>query len=144
MWWSRLVWALADDGYLPGALRKLHPRFGTPHRVLLAYGVLYAIMAWFPFEDLLIADSWLAGAYTMLIHFAVVRARRSEPERGEGFRIPGGRVGLWLNVLVPAVTWIALLVFTRREQIWLGLCFLLAGPALYVLTRPLRSRSPMR
>lgn len=144
VWWSRLVWALADDGYLPGALRKLHPRFGTPHRVLVAYAVLYAIMAAFPFEDLLIADSWLAGAYTMLIHVAVVRARRSEPEGGEGFRIPGGQFGLWLNLLVPGLTWSALILFTNRDQIWLGLGFLLAGPALYVLTRPLRSRVPMR
>jgi amino acid transporter len=144
VWWSRLVWALADDGYLPGSLRKLHPRFGTPHRVLLVYGVLYAVMAALPFEDLLVADSWLAGAYTMLIHLAVVRARRVDPAGGEGFRIPGGRVGLWLNVLVPAATWIALLVFTKRDQVWLGLGFLVAGPMLFVLTRPLRSRPPMR
>jgi len=144
VWWSRLVWALADDGYLPGALRKLHPRFGTPHRVLLAYGVLYAIMAWFPFEDLLVADSWLAGAYTMLIHCAVLRARRSEPAGGEGFRIPGGTPGLWLNVLVPGLTWSALIVFTSRDQVWLGLGFLLAGPILYVLTRSLRASVAMR
>jgi len=140
VWWSRLAWALADDGYLPGALRKLHPRFGTPHRVLLSYGVLYAVMAAFPFEDLLIADSWLAGAYTMLIHIAVLRARRGEVDSSQGFRIPGGQVGLWLNVLVPAVTWTALLVFTKRDQAWLGLGCLVAGPLLYALTRLLRPR----
>jgi amino acid transporter len=148
VWWSRLAWALADDGYLPGALRRLHPRFGTPHRVLLAYGVLYAVMAWLPFQDLLVADSWLAGAYTMLIHFAVLRARRTEPEGGDGFRIPGGAVGLWLNVLVPLATWTALLVFTQRHEAWLGLGFLVAGPVLYAATRLvrwfLRPRPPMR
>ncbi len=112
--------------------------------MLLAYGVLYAVMAALPFEDLLVADSWLAGAYTMLIHFAVVRARRVDPAGGEGFRIPGGRVGLWLNVLVPAATWIALLVFTKRDQVWLGLGFLVAGPVLFALTRALRHRPPMR
>jgi amino acid transporter len=143
VWWSRLVWAMADDGYLPGALRKLHPRFGTPHRVLLAYAVFYAFMAALPFEDLLIADSWLAGAYTMLIHLAVVRARRVESADSEGFRIPGGRIGLWLNVLVPAFTWSAMIFFTRSDQVWLGLGFLAAGPVLYVVTRPLRARAAL-
>ncbi len=144
VWWSRLAWALADDGYLPGSLRKLHPRFGTPHRVLLAYGVIYAIMAAFPFEDLLVADSWLAGAYTMLIHFAVVRARRVDGVAGEGFRIPGGRAGLIANAAIPGMTWLAMLFFTRADQVWLGLTFLAAGPILYFVTRALRAPAPLR
>ena len=145
VWWSRLVWALADDGYLPARSASCTRASARP--TACCSPTASSTRSWprFPFEDLLVADSWLAGAYTMLIHFAVVRARRSEPERGEGFRIPGGRVGLWLNVLVPAVTWIALLVFTRRDQIWLG-ARVPAGRARCStpLTRPCGAAAPMR
>jgi hypothetical protein len=76
----------------------------------------------------------------MLIHFAVVRARRVDGAASEGFRIPGGRFGLIANATIPGLTWLALLVFTRRDQMWLGLAFLAAGPILYFVTRPLRAR----
>ena len=52
LWWSRLAWAFAADRFLPASLVQLHPRYGTPHRVLILYGVIYALLAAFPFEDL--------------------------------------------------------------------------------------------
>ena len=81
LWWSRLVWAMAADGYLPRFLTKLHPRHGTPHRVLL----LYAVMAAFPFEDLLVADVWLAGASNLVLQASLLRSRR-EAAPAIGFR----------------------------------------------------------
>jgi amino acid transporter len=138
LWWSRLAWAMADDGRLPKLLNRLHPRFGTPHRVLVVYALVYSVMAILPFEDLLVADSWLAGAYTMLVYASLIRARQRETGPRPGFCVPGGTVGLWLTALVPAATWILMLALTAWEQVWLGLGFLLAGPALYLLTRVLR------
>jgi amino acid transporter len=140
LWWSRLAWALADDGRLPKILTRLHPRFGTPHRVLVAYALIYSIMALVPFADLLFADSWLAGAYTMVLYASLIRARRREPH-SPGFAVPGGTPGLWLNTLVPACAWIALLAFTPWERVALGLGFVLAGPLLYLATRPAARRS---
>lgn len=140
LWWSRLAWALADDGRLPRFLNRLHPRFGTPYLVLIAYAVIYSIMAILPFEDLLVADSWIAGAYYMLMFASVVRARQRQGGGRPGFRIPGGSVGLWLNTLLPAVTWIAMMAFTARTRGLLGASFIAAGPILYVVTRRLSPR----
>lgn len=143
LWWSRLAWAMADDGRLPKLLNRLHPRFGTPHRVLVAYAVIYSVMAMLPFEDLLVADSWLAGAYTMLVYASLIRARKREPGPRPGFCVPGGQVGLWLTALAPAATWILMLALTAWDQVWLGLGFLVAGPVLYVVTTALRRRPAM-
>jgi amino acid transporter len=133
LWWSRLVWAMATDGHLPRMLSKLHPRYGTPHRVLLAYAAVYAVMAALPFEDLLVADIWLTGASNVILQACLIRSRRG-PDPGQGFRIPGGRLGLFANVTLPALTCLLLLVLTGREHWPLGAGALLAAPALYWLT----------
>jgi APA family basic amino acid/polyamine antiporter len=134
VWWSRLVWAMARDGNLPAFLTARHPRYGTPHRVLAVYAVIYTTMAALPFEDLLVADVWLAGASSLVLQASLIRARRQDAG-GAGFRVPGGRTGLWVNAALPVLTWILLVVLTAREHFVLGTAAILAGPLLYVLTR---------
>lgn len=41
----RSLWALAADGWLPGALRHLHPVFGTPGRCILICVTLTTVLA---------------------------------------------------------------------------------------------------
>jgi amino acid transporter len=135
LWWSRLVWAMSADGQLPAFLNKLHPRYGTPHRALILYGVIYAAMAAVPFDDLLVADIWLTGASTMVLQASLIKSRSLLPADTPGFRVPGGRVGLWLNFLAPTTTWILLLALTAREHWLLGAGALLAGPVLHLVTR---------
>ncbi len=137
LWWSRLVWAMSADGHLPAFLKHLHPRYGTPHRALLLYAVIYSVMAAVPFEDLLVADVWLTGASNLVLQASLVRSRRG-PDAGGGFRVPGGRVGLWLNVTLPALTWVLLLALTGYEHWKLGATALLAAPILGLLTRRMR------
>jgi amino acid transporter len=143
LWWSRLAWAFAADGFLPAWLVRRHPRYGTPHRVLILYACLYAVLAVAPFEDLLVVGVWLFGAYDLMIVLSVVWARRSAPPEPGGFRIPGGRWGVRLNAAVLGATWIVLLVSTARDsprQAALGAMGLLAGPLIYPLARRLRRR----
>jgi amino acid transporter len=137
LWWSRLVWAMSADGHLPAFLRQLHPRYGTPHRALMLYAMVYSAMAWFSFEDLLVADVWLAGASNLVLQASLLRSRRG-PDAEGGFRVPGGRVGLWLNVTLPVLTWVLLLALTGREHWRLGATALLASPILFLLTRSTR------
>ncbi|MET8967849.1 APC family permease [Streptomyces hydrogenans] len=42
---SRTTLAMARDGYLPGALAVVHPRFRVPHRAELAVGAVVAVAA---------------------------------------------------------------------------------------------------
>ena len=134
VWWSRLVWAMAKDGNLPAFLTARHPRYDTPHRVLACYAGIYIAMAALPFEDLLVADIWLAGASNLVLQASLIRSRRLDVAGG-GFRVPGGRAGLWLNAALPALTWLLLIVLTARDHVGLGTAAILAGPVFYVLTR---------
>jgi len=132
LWWSRLGWALANDRVLPGCLTRLHPIHGTPHRVLWFYAIGYALLAALPFEELLVYDVWVFGAYDLLLVASVVRGRRVLRDRPEGFRIPGGRIGVWINLLIPLITWIVVLVTTAREHLPGGFAVILIAPALYL------------
>ena len=78
LWWSRLASAMAQDRHLPGFLRPLHPRYGTPHRILLAYAIIYSAMAALPFEKLLVADIWLTGASNMILQASLIRSRNQD------------------------------------------------------------------
>lgn len=145
LWWSRLAWAFAADGFLPAWLVRRHPRLGTPHRVLILYACLYAVLALAPFEDLLVVGVWLFGAYDLLLVLSVIGARRSAPPGPGEFRIPGGLTGVRLNAAVLGTTWLVLLVSTSRDsptQALLGALGLLAGPLLYPVARRLRRRAP--
>jgi amino acid transporter len=116
LWWSRLAWAFAADGFLPAWLVQRHPRHGTPHRVLILYAILYAILAAFKFEDLLIVDVWLFGAYDALVVWSLLKARRTTDTNPEGFRLPGGTVAVVINALVLTSTWAVVLLTTAREE----------------------------
>jgi len=131
LWYSRITWAMAADRSLPPFLAALHPRRGTPHRVLILYAILYSILARLTFEELLVADIWVTGAYHLLLLASLVRARTTIPDRPPGFRIPGGRIGVWINFLVPAATWAAVITVNARRHLVLGGCALLLSPALY-------------
>lgn len=116
LWWSRLAWAFAADGFLPRWLVERHPRHGTPHRVLILYATLYSLLALVPFEELLIVDVWLFGAYDALVVWSLLRARRAAGVDPAGFRIPGGTAGVVINATVLTLTWGVLLVTTAREN----------------------------
>lgn len=138
VFYSRFAWSMAADGDLPSCLTRLHPIHGTPHRALLLYGVCYAILAYLPFDALLVLDMWVFGAYDLLTIAAVIRARRVLAERPAGFRIPGGRAGVWINFLVPAVTWVVALATTAHDYAVWGTAAILLGPAIYAVLQGVR------
>ena len=132
LWMSRVAWSMSVDRNLPGWLSRLHPKYGTPYRVLWLYALVYSVMVALPFEALLVADIWVSGAYTMILLATLVRARR-QARADDGFRVPLGNTGLWLTVLVPAFTWVVFLGLTWQEHALMGVGLLLIGPVLWVV-----------
>jgi amino acid transporter len=134
LWMSRIAWSMAADRNLPHWLSRLHPKHGTPYRILWLYALVYGVMVMLPFEALLVADMWVSGAYTMILHATLVRARSTAaPPKSDEFRVPGGKVGLWLTALVPGATWLLFLTLTAREHAVVGIGLLLVGPVLWVV-----------
>ncbi len=142
LWMSRIAWSMAEDRNLPAWFTKLHPQYGTPYRVLWVYALVYCAIAALPFEHILVADIWVSGAYTMILHATLIRARSSASLGDGGFRVPGGRVGLWLNVLVPGVTWVVFLILTFGEHGRFGIPLLLLGPVVFAVMQAFRKVRP--
>lgn len=138
VWYSRLTWAMAEDRSLPRVLARLHPRYGTPYVSLLCYAVIYSVLVWVPFEKLLVVDMWVTGAYSTTILALLVRLRSRSGDRPAGFRVPGGRLGAWIVVLLPAATWVVVLISTAREDWMAGTAALLIGTVIYAIMKWVR------
>ncbi len=96
--YSRQWYALARAGYLPPFFATLHPRFHTPHRAIIAGGVV-GVAAIFSDEVVKIGGQTLtANIVTMAVFGALVmyiismlalfRLRRTEPALVRPFRAP--------------------------------------------------------
>lgn len=96
--YSRQIFALARAGYLPEALAKVHPRFHTPHRAVLAGGAV-GLAAIFSDELISFGGATLtANIVTMSVFGAIVmyiismaslfKLRRSQPQLDRPFRAP--------------------------------------------------------
>jgi len=98
MGYSRQIFALARAGYLPAYFAALSPRFNTPHRALLAGGVV-GVAAIFSDEWISFGGQTLtANIVTMAVLGAIVmylvsmaalfKLRRSEPGLPRSYRAP--------------------------------------------------------
>jgi len=143
VWYSRLTWAMAEDHYLPRILTRLHPRYGTPYFTLLGYAFVYSFLVWFPFERLLVVDMWVTGAYSITTLALLARLRsRSRPDH-TGFRVPGGKLGAWIVLILPTATWVVALYATARQDWPAGTAALLSGSIIYAVLRFLRRDGPV-
>jgi APA family basic amino acid/polyamine antiporter len=109
---SRVMYAGAKDGLLPGYLAKVHPRFATPANAIASFSVIaFAVAASGGFRQLAI----LVSATLLLIYMGVVLATikfriANKTEKPGTFRIPGG-------FTVPVVALLAIGLFIIQLEI---------------------------
>ena len=96
--YSRQIFALAREGYLPAYFARVQPRFQTPHRAILAGGVV-GVAAIYSDELIKIGGQTLtANIVTMSVFGAILmyilsmlslfKLRRTEPAMVRPFRAP--------------------------------------------------------
>lgn len=96
--YSRQIFALSREAYLPSYFAKVHPRFKTPHRAILAGGIV-GIAAIYSDELIKIGGQTLtANIVTMAVFGAILmyilsmlslfQLRRKEPNMVRPFRAP--------------------------------------------------------
>ena len=143
---ARLPFVVGLDRYLPAALGKLHPSYGTPHVALLIQGVLTSVMlvaavsgasiheAYVILIDMTAVLSLLPLAY-ILLAFPVLRHRDTG---GTSIRrAPLGAIGCWLAGL-SGFAIIALAIITSmippadNHNPALFLCKVVGGSALLI------------
>ena len=138
---TRLPAAMAEDGYIPKALARIHPQYGTPWIAILASSVAYAALSFKSLTELVSVYLWLRIGTSSLTVLAAWRLRRSQPELARGFRIPFGQAGLAYAVIAPlAMGGAALFASDRFALLW-GPVALLLGPLAYLLIQK-RVRTP--
>ncbi len=117
----RILLSMADDGLLPPAMSRCHPRYKTPHVSTAITGIGAALIAGvFPLDVL--ADLISIG---ILLAFAVVCIgvlvmRYTRPDVPRPFRVPwawllcplGAAVCLGMTYFLSDATWIRLVVWT--------------------------------
>jgi amino acid transporter len=132
---TRIPAAMAEDGYLPYWLAKLHPRYGTPARAIAVSTVIYCILARFQVVDLVNIYIWTRIATSMLTLLAAWQMRRKFPGAHRRFRIPGGKLGVAYVVFLPAIL-CAVKIWYSEPFVFRWAPWLLAGgPVAYVILR---------
>ena len=140
---SRLPMVLADDGLFPRALKRTHPRYGTPVNSLVVGAVVLSALCGLRFTQLAGAYSLVQSLVYVLIYAALFRLRARE--KGEpvlGFRIPFGAAGLGLLV-APSLVLVGLVLVTGlwhdgaldARQGLLDVALLASGPLTYALVK---------
>lgn len=87
--YSRQIFALARDGYLPEFLSAINPRFRTPHWALIAGGIIGCLALLTGTTDQVIVLAAL-GAVVMYIAslLALFALRKKEPSLHRPFKVP--------------------------------------------------------
>lgn len=138
---TRMPFALAEDRFLPRALTRIHPRYGTPAVAIVVSGAIYLAFSIFTLTQLISVYAWLRVATSIMTVLAARKLRRSYPALPRSFVIPGGRLGLLYSVSAPVLLGIVAILgsagesFLARDSLvfYSAPAAILLGPLVYVI-----------
>ena len=125
---TRIFFAMCRDGLMPMGFADVSPRYGTPAKLTLTFGVLIAVLSAFvPLSEIVeLVNIGTLFAF-ILVNIGVIILRRTRPDMERPFRVPfspvfpiiGVALCVWLMQDLPGLTWI-------RFVVWLAI-----GMAIY-------------
>jgi amino acid transporter len=128
---TRMPFAMAEDGYLPAALTRKHPGYGTPWLAIVVSAIIYGLLARQSLTQLISVYIWLRSATTVLTVLSAWKLRRTRPAVPRSFAIPAGNVGLFYVVAAPLVMAILALLGSDRFGMIGGAIAMALGPVVY-------------
>jgi amino acid transporter len=124
----RVLYALGENGQLPGALARVHARYRTPYLSVIVFSVItWAIALYGNFAQLVAVSAIARLLFSLSTCLAVPVLRRK-------MALAPGRFNLPLGAAIPAVAAIAsiwLLTGISRTQAIMGGAALILGVAMY-------------
>lgn len=147
MGYSRSIFVLADDGWVPAVLGKRSRRYGTPVVSIVVSSAIYAIFSMFSFEDLVVVDVFVVNLLLVINLVALIALRVKEPNMARPAKIPGGwlgvsAVGVPMTVVIVYATWYSFSAFGGPNSVWLTFAILALSVLLYVPARVHQRRNP--
>ena len=121
---ARLLFAMSEDGFLPGFLSRVHRRFGTPHVSILVQNLTALIAALAGTVSGLIELS----VVTLLLPYAATCISLAIMRRREGSGVP-------LKSVLGVLVCLYLLMNTTPSTTLQGIILILAGAPLYLIFR---------
>ncbi len=128
MSYSRLPFAMAQDGMLPQAFARVNRR-NAPWVSIVVLATGWALCLGLGFERLITLDVLIYGASLFLEFLALVVLRVTEPALPRPFKVPGGILGAIAVGVLPMLLLVFSIARGEREQIW-GINGLLVGAFL--------------
>jgi len=141
MSYSRLPYAMAQDGMLPGIFARVTKRAKTPWVSVIVLATGWALCLGLGFERLVTLDILIYGASLLLEFVALVVLRVTEPDLLRPFKVPGGMFGVVLTGALPMLLLAFAMARSNREQILamnsfaFGALMILAGFVAYWLDK---------
>eukprot|EP00742_Colponemidia_sp_Colp-10_P020191 GILJ01023503.1.p1 GENE.GILJ01023503.1~~GILJ01023503.1.p1 ORF type:complete len:252 (+),score=11.80 GILJ01023503.1:570-1325(+) len=119
--YSRIVWGLAEVGWLPEILCKLHPSLGTPLAATLAQSAALIPLMFIDFSYLQRLEFTLAAVSYCLTFTAYLRLRYTEPNANRPYTVPGGMPVAWLITATKVVVMVTVAVTNASDLILLAI-----------------------
>jgi amino acid transporter len=138
---TRMPFAMAEDGYLPPFLTRMHPRFGTPWIAIIASAVIYGLLAVHTLVQLINIYVWLRVATSIMTVLSVWGLRKKAPKMARPFVVPWGRFGLIYVIGAPLLMSYVVLRYSDPFAIRWGPSALLVGPVIYFIYYARRKRA---
>ncbi|HEX4470277.1 MAG TPA: APC family permease [Gemmatimonadaceae bacterium] len=132
--YSRVPFAIADDGYLPAPLARTDDN-GTPRNAVLVSALVYSAFVLIPFGSLVVADVLLYSLALSLEFASLVMLRRREPTLRGAFRIPLSANAVTALAALPMVVLLLVIYLSFRDGEY-GLPALI-GTAVAIVLGPL-------
>jgi APA family basic amino acid/polyamine antiporter len=147
---SRLTFSMGQYRQLPERLRRVHPRFRTPHVAIIFFSFIGAITL-LPGETELLATMYSFGAMLSFTfaHVSVIKLRQRYPERKREWMPPANVRAFGFEWPLSAVlgglgtfsAWIVVMALNLRTMT-IGAIWMLTGLTLYLLYRRRHGISP--
>jgi amino acid transporter len=147
MSYSRLPYAMAQDGMLPAVFARVTQRAKAPWVSIVVLATGWALCLGFGFERLVTLDIMIYGASLSLEFVALVVLRFTEPELPRPFKVPGGMFGAILAGALPIALLAFAVVRSDRERVLgmnsflFGALMIAAGFAVYAIDAILSRRA---
>lgn len=86
---SRILYAMARDGFLPPIMKKVHPKFQTPWVITILSTILMLIGSLF-INMQVAAELAIFGTFTsfVIVCIGILILRKTEPDRPRPFKVP--------------------------------------------------------